>query len=284
MPSKPKRPFRSFLFFLALVVFIPGPAFGKMFPLWEIGVGAGGLYMPDYRGSDESRGYALAYPYLVYRGETIKIDRESISGLLFKTDRLKLEFSANASVPVKSSENRARRGMPDLDPTFEFGPSLEWLLSENKNKGYKLTCNFPVRAVFSTDLRQIIPQGWTFSPRLNLDLFDTGPTKGWYLGMGLGPVFVDQTFHDYYYRVDQAYTASDRSAYSASGGYGGMQFGASFGKYFNKLWVGLFGRADFLKGATFADSPLVKTNTNFLVGLAVSYIFWESKTLVEADK
>jgi outer membrane scaffolding protein for murein synthesis (MipA/OmpV family) len=102
--------------------------------------------------------------------------------------------------------------------------------------------------------------------------------------MGLGPVFGDQTFHDYYYRVDQAYTHSNRPAYSASGGYGGMQFGASFGKYFDKLWVGLFGRADFLNGATFADSPLVKTNTNFLVGLAVSYIFWESKTLVEADK
>jgi outer membrane scaffolding protein for murein synthesis (MipA/OmpV family) len=278
----PRRLFIVFSF--VLFFFLSSPARAKMFPLWEAGIGFGGLYMPVYRGSDEYLGFALPYPYLIYRGEWLNLDRERIRGFFFQTDRWKLDFSANASLPVDSSKNKARKGMPDLDPTFELGPSLEWLLAEDKAGGYKLTFLFPLRAVFSVDIPHIIHQGWTVSPRINLDLYGGPPKKDWYLGIGLGPTFGDKTFHEYYYRVDNTYAAPNRPAYSASGGYGGMQLAASFGKYFNKLWMGVFARADFLQGAAFADSPLVKTETNLLVGFAISYIFLESKTFVDAEK
>lgn len=240
--------------------------------------------MPDYRGADESRGYAFPFPYVIYRGETLKIDRGSIRGLLFKTDRLKLDFSLNGSVPVDSSKNTARQGMPNLDPTFEIGPSLEVMIAENKEKGYKVSFVFPGRVVFSTDFLRVIHQGLTFSPRLNMDLFEKGTKRGWNLGAGFGPVFGDQTFHDYYYRVDQVYATLDRPAYSAQGGYGGLQLSASLGKNFNAFRLNLFARADFLNGAVFSDSPLVKTNTSILTGFTISYFLWESKTLVETEK
>jgi len=279
-----KHLFFIIILWLILFSFIPGQACCEQAPLWEAGLGGGFLYMPDYRGADESRKYAFPFPYIIYRGETLKIDRESIRGLLFKTDRLKLDFSLNGSVPVDSSKNKARQGMPNLDPTFEIGPSLEVLMAENKEKGYKVSFNFPGRAVFSTDLLHVIHQGWTFSPCLNLDVFERGTRRGWNLGMGFGLVFGDQTFHDYYYRVDQAYATPARPAYSATGGYGGLQLSASLGKDFNKFRLNLFARADLLNGAVFSDSPLVKTSISILAGFSISYFFWESQTLVEAEK
>jgi MipA family protein len=278
-----KHHFIIILWFL-LFSWIPGQACCEPLPLWEAGLGVGLLSMPDYRGSDESRGYVFPFPYIIYRGEMLKIDRDSIRGLFFKADRLKLEGSLNGSVPVDSSKNKARQGMPNLDPSFEIGPSLEVMLAEDKEKGYRLSFNLPVRAVFSTDFIHVIPQGWSFSPRFDFDLFERRGRRGWNMGMGFGPVFGDQTFHNYYYRVDPAFAIPERPAYSAPGGFGGLQLTAYVGKHFNKLRLNLFARADFLNGAAFADSPLVKTNTSILAGFSISYFFWESKTLVEAEK
>jgi MipA family protein len=174
--------------------------------------------------------------------------------------------------------------MPNLDPTFEIGPSLEVMIAEDKEKGYRLSFDLPIRVVFSTDFIHVIHQGWTFSPSLNFDVFERGTRRGWNLGMGFGPVFGDQTFHNYYYRVDPAFATPERPAYSATGGYGGLQLTASVGKNFNKFRLNLFTRADFLNGAVFSDSPLVKTSTSILTGFTISYFFWESKTLVEAEK
>ncbi len=97
---------------------------GCEYPLWEAGVGAGALSLPDYRGSDQQRFYAFPVPYLVYRGEILKVDRTAVRGLFFQSDRFEFDVSLNASPPVNSGRNHARQGMPDLDPTGEIGPSL----------------------------------------------------------------------------------------------------------------------------------------------------------------
>ena len=102
--------------------------------------------------------------------------------------------------------------------------------------------------------------------------------------MSIGPIFGDQTYHNYYYQVDKAFATPDRPAYSAQAGYGGMQCALSLSKQFNKVLIGAFIRAESLQGAVFSDSPLVKTNTSYMAGLYFSWIFMKSKTLVEADK
>ena len=143
--------------YLLILVFIcagitPGPVLGKQLPLWEAGLGGTALLIPDYRGSDEYRWYLLPFPYVTYRGDILNIDREKISGIFFKTRRLQLEMSFHGAVPVDSSKNKARQGMPDLNPTFEIGPSFEVMLAEDKNKEYKITLSFPIRAVFTSIL------------------------------------------------------------------------------------------------------------------------------------
>ncbi len=112
----------------------------------------------------ENRRYLLPYPYFVYRGDILRVEKERISGRIFETERLLLDISFNGSVPVNSSDNPDRQGMPDLDPTFEMGPSLNITLLENRQDRYKLTLSLPVRAAFSTDFSSVHHEGVDISP------------------------------------------------------------------------------------------------------------------------
>jgi outer membrane protein len=63
-----------------------------------------------------------------------------------------------------------------------------------------------------------------------------------------------------------------------------MQCTLYLGKKYKKIFLGLFVRGESLKGTAFSESPLLKTDLSFMGGLYLSWIFMESKTLVEADK
>ena len=53
-------------------------------PLWEAGAGVAVLDFPDYRGSDERQTLVLPIPYLVYRGDFLKADRDSVRAQFYK--------------------------------------------------------------------------------------------------------------------------------------------------------------------------------------------------------
>ncbi|MGV8059242.1 MAG: MipA/OmpV family protein [Smithellaceae bacterium] len=269
---------------LLLIILFPQSASSEEKPLWELGIGAGLLRMPDYRGSDESRFYFLPYPYVIYRGGILKIDGQRISGQIFKTDRVLLDFSGYGAVPVKSSNNSARAGMPDLDPTFEIGPALRIRLLESKDNSYKVTLAFPLRACFSTDFSSVRREGWVFSPRINLEKNDVIPETGLNLGISAGPMFADSSYNTYFYTVEPAYATAVRPAYSAGGGYSGSTLTVGLSKAYKQFVFNTFVSADFLHGAVFEDSPLVKTRTSVMSGFNVSWIFFKSAKTVTSDK
>ncbi len=247
-------------------------------PQWELGAGAAVVSFPDYRGSDHQRTYVLPVPYVVYRGDVLQIDRERIRGLLFKGERVEIDISVNGSVPIRSGNNQARQGMPDLDPTLELGPSLNVLLTEAP-KQYKLTFKLPVRAVIASDLRTTHDAGFLTHPLLNLDV--AGP-DAWKLGFQAGALFGSRRYHAYFYSVDPQYATIGRPAYSAPGGYSGMQFIAAASRRFDNLWVGAFAKYDNVAGAAFDASPLLRRHNNFAAGIGVSWIFARSERRVEA--
>lgn len=266
------------------ILFSVSKAIAEEKPLWEFGLGAALLQMPDYRGSDENRLYVLPYPYFVYRGDVLKVEDRRITGRIFQTDRVLLDFSGYGSVPVKSSDNTARTGMPDLDPTFELGPALRIILLESKADKYKVNLTLPVRALFSTDFSSVRREGWVFSPRINLEKDDMMGQPGLKLGISAGPMFADSSYHDYFYTVESAYAAPGRPAYSASGGYSGSTLTAGLSKPYKQFVFHAFVSVDFLQGAVFEDSPLVKTKTSFMSGFNVSWIFLKSDRSVTADR
>lgn len=250
-------------------------------PLWELGAGVAALSMPDYRGSDDQRGYVFPIPYVVYRGEILKVDREKIRGLLFKTERLELDLSLNGTVPVRSQDSKAREGMPNLDPTVELGPQLKVRFFDSDK--YRFELHLPLRGVVAVDGGGVRSVGWLTNPVLNLDIKDTGLDKGWNLGISGGPLWADARYHDYFYGVDPAYATAERTAYQAQGGYSGTQFTLAMSKRYERMWVGAFVRVNDLHGTAFEDSPLLRSKTGYMAGLGVSWIFAQSGQRVLSD-
>lgn len=252
-------------------------------PLWELGMGFGALTAPDYRGSDEQRGYLLPVPYIIYRGKVMRIDRSGIYGRLLHTERAKLDLSFDAGVPAKSDKNSARAGMPDLDPTLEVGPSLEICLAHRCTAASALQLRLPLRAVFATNFSRVDSVGWVFNPHINVDMKNIGPGGGWNLGVALGPVYASEKNHDYYYQVESAYATPARPAYDARAGYSGARLAVGLSKRYPRFWLGAFVRYDDLSGVRFADSPLFRVPRSFMAGFGVAWFFAQSDTLVADD-
>jgi outer membrane protein len=266
---------------LLLALCVAAPAQAEKKPLWEAGAGIGVLDFPDYRGSDERSTLALPVPYFVYRGDFLRVERNRVSGRLFESDRLELDVSLNASIPVDSDDNDARRGMPDLDPAVEVGPALEIHLARDAARKYALDLRLPVRAVITTGLDHI---GWIAHPNLNLDVTDPLGWQGWRLGLLAGPIFGSREYHDYFYGVDPKFATAQRPAYEAHGGYAGSAAIAALSRRYPKFWIGGLVRLDSLSGATFEDSPLVKDRSFVTAGFAMTWILKESETQVETQR
>ncbi len=271
------------LILLLVLLAVPQKLFAVEKPLWELGIGGGFLMMPDYRGSDKYRPYFLPFPYAVYRGGVFRLEDKRIAARIFKTDRVTLEASGYGAVPVKSDDNGARVGMPDLDPTFEFGPALRIKLLDSREHRYRLSASLPVRAVCSTDFRSVRYEGFVVSPRLNFEKGDVIPGTGLYFGVSTGPMFADRGYHKYFYEVEPFYAMAGRPVYESRGGYSGSTLTVGLGKNYKQFMFHTFFSADFLQGAVFEDSPLVKTKTSWMGGFSITWIFLKSEKTVEDE-
>ena len=261
---------------------IASSAHAEQVPRWEAGAGVAVIDFPHYRGSNERRSYVLPVPYFIYHGDILKVDRQRVRGLFFHNDYAELDVSMNGSVPVK--DNVARQGMPDLDPTLEIGPSLNFHLYQTKSNQTRLELRLPLRSVIASDFSYLHDVGWMFHPVLNLDVENVFNQKGWNLGMGIGSIFTDRRYNQYFYGVDARYVIQGRPVYAAGGGYAGRQFVAALSKRFPKMWVSGFVKWDSLRGAVFEDSPLVKSKQTITAGFAISWVLSESAIKVEEEK
>ena len=247
-------------------------------PLWEFGLGAGAIAFQDYRGSNTTHVYPLPVPYLVYNGKFLKADRDGVRGTLFNQDWLEINLSFDLTTPVRN--DRQRSGMPDLRPTVELGPSLNLHLIRTDDAKVKLDLRMPVRGVITVEASPHFI-GWTFSPRLALDLKDPLRFPGWNLGLLAGPLFANRVYHDYFYTVAPQYATASRPEYQAPGGYAGTETLAALSKRYPKFWVGAFMRYDTLAGAAFVDSPLVQRKSYWTAGFGFAWMISRSSTMVE---
>ncbi|MFC1748118.1 MipA/OmpV family protein [Pseudomonadota bacterium] len=253
-------------------------SYAQDLPKWEIGAGLATLHLPNYRGAKKTSSYAIPYPYVVYRGEKLNVDEDGIRTWIYKSDDLMLDISLAGGLPVASDENGPRLGMPDLDPTGEFGPSLEYRLWHSSYRHRNLWLRMPLRSAFSVGSR-IKHQGWTFSPYLEYTYYDT-EKKGWKSSLSVGPIFSDDAYHDYFYGVAPQYVTATRPAYQASSGYSGSRMTFVLSRKFKNLWVSGFVRMDSLHNTTFNDSPLVESSRYHIIGTALTYVFKRSNETV----
>jgi len=271
--------FRASFLLLSLAAY---PALAELLPLWEVGAGIGAARIPHYRGANQYRTWALPVPYVVYRGEILKIDERRYRGLFYRSDRAELDISLSGSPPAQ--DNQARSGMPDLDATFEIGPTFNVLLLGTRSGGEELELRLPARAVIATDFSHYRHAGWILQPNLNLRVRDIPGFPRWEFGLRSDLIFTDRRYNEYFYAVDPDFATPDRPAYRTGGGYAGPSALASLSKRFSDFWVGGFLKWDSVRGAVFEDSPLVKSRTNFTVGFAFSWILSVSQEKVEAER
>jgi MipA family protein len=246
-------------------------------PLWEFGLGVGAIGFADYRGSATSHAYPVPVPYGYYNGKFLQADRDGVRGKLFNQEWVELNISFDASTPVRN--DRERSGMPDLRPTVEAGPSLDFHLFKTDDRKVKLDLRLPIRGAVTVQASPHIA-GWTFTPRLNLDVADPAGFTGWHLGLLAGPLFADRRYHRYFYNVDPQFATLTRPEYSASAGYSGTQFLTALSKRYPKFWFGTYARYDSLSGAVFDDSPLVQRKSYWTAGIGFAWIIHTSSQLV----
>lgn len=248
-------------------------------PVWEAGLGAGVVSFPEYRGSSRHRTWLLPTPYFVYRSKILQADRGGLRGTFFDSERMELNLSLSASAPVYSSDSGPRRGMHNLRPTVEFGPSLVFNLWDDEMR--RLDLRLPLRAAY-TVTGGFKYAGLVFSPNLSYNApFFAHPN--WKFGANFGPIFANTRQHNYFYEVEPRYATRTRPAYSASGGYSGSQITLSLSRRYDKIWFGGFIRYDTLHGAAFEDSPLVERKNSWMGGLGAAWIFGKSDRMTDIN-
>jgi outer membrane protein len=267
---------------LPCLLFAALPARAAQKPLWEFGLGVGAIGFSDYRGAETSHLYPVPVPYFVYRGKIFKADREGVRGLLFNQEFAQLSLSVNATTPVRSRHNRARRGMPDLKPTVEVGPSLDLHLWRSPGQHMKLDLRLPLREALTIESS---PQaiGWQFTPQLAWDVADAFGHPGLNLGVLVGPVFADSRYVEYFYSVAPGFSTAQRPDYRADSGFAGSEATVALSRRYPRFWVGTFVRLGTLSGASFASSPLVRRDTYWSAGVGIAWMISRSSRLVEAQ-
>ena len=285
--SSPANAQALLLFTLLLIgsLGLSGEARAFHLPLWEAGVGLGVVSVPHYRGSETEADLALPFPYIIYRGEVFRVDREEgVRGRLFKSEAVDFDLSLAGSIPVPDTDEGAREDMPGLDPLIEAGAELTVSLWRAAERDHSMQFVTPFRFVYSVGDPLIKYQGWTFSPYLNYRVRQRskGTLTRW--NLSFGPIYADRDYHSYFYQVRPKFVTAEREAYEAERGYSGSRITLSVSRNTKKYTLGAFARYDNLEGAVFEDSPLVETRDYFAFGFAFGWIFGTSKTYVQHER
>jgi MipA family protein len=282
---------RNSLFAIAVFAFLLGveaqaqdtdPNGAPSKPLWELCVVGGGIYTPDYPAADKNSLRSLALPYVVYRGDILRMGSDSIAkGVFIDNDYTELNVSLEASFNANSDDNGARQGMQDLDYLGEIGPQLK--IKFGKLYGGKTELQLPVRAVVSTDFRRFDHRGYLFNPRFyyqRQNVFNSAIN----VNSSIGSSFATKKLHQYFYRVEPRFATAVRPAYEADGGYLGsaMTVGLSY-SITDRVRAYVGGQVGYYGGAANEDSPLFRQKVNSSVHAGFTWSLFQSEARVSSD-
>ena len=246
----------------------------------EVGVGIFTLQTPHYLGSDQSETYILPMPYFYYLDENIKVDRNQFTGKLFTQGNVYFDLSASAGIKVNSEDNNARHGMEDVDWVFELGPSLKYYFDGDPQQSDFLYTELFTRKATATDFHSLTNVGWRYGISSTYQNTFVLPELGqgeFELAARINVNFSDDRYLNYYYGVPESATTHTRESYFSKSGYAGTDLSAGIIYKVNQWWFAGFTRYYNYNGVEYDESPLLKTNHNWSVGIGFSWIFYQSK-------
>jgi hypothetical protein len=249
-------------------------------PLWEMRLAGFSRFGPSYPGSEENQLNIVPLPLPIYRGKFLRLGEDSenpIRGILFRRDRIKLDFAFNLNFPVDSEDIEARTNMPDLNLLLEVGPALELQFTKEPKFGGHWYLGLQLRPAVSFDGLSPDYRGIAFSPDLTYRVkFAEGKDA---LKVRITPTWGSSEYMDFFYGVAPEFATSTRPAYNAQAGYLGTDVTFSYINTLTERWEFVTGtRISLNQGARNDASPLYTKDYGIGVYAAFTWKFWESKT------
>ena len=244
-------------------------------PRWEAGLAAGGGYLSDYPGADQSHLRGIVVPVLFYRGPILRVDQSGIRGRFLDTPDLELELTATAAFDARN--NDARAGMPELDYLFGVGPQL---IYKGLHAFGAPALHLKLRALMSTDLHRIDERGFSIDPELRWHFRPFAGSPG-VLSVSLESTFASRGLTKYFYAVEPGQATPTRPAYAARAGYLGSEATLTWSRQLSPSlrWF-VSARGQSFHGAANADSPLLRSRLNLGAGAGLVWTPWRSAASV----
>ena len=244
-------------------------------PRWEAGLAAGGGYLSDYPGADQSHLRGIVVPVLFYRGPILRVDQSGIRGRFLDTPDLELELTATAAFDARN--NDARAGLPELDYLFGVGPQL---IYKGLHAFGAPTLHLKLRALMSTDLHRIDERGFSIDPELRWHFRPLAGAPD-VLTVSLEATFASRGLTRYFYAVEPGQATATRPAYAARAGYLGSEATLTWSRQLSPSlrWF-VSARGQSFHGAANADSPLLRSRFNLGAGAGLVWTPWRSAASV----
>ncbi len=268
---------RHLLAILLIFCFAISASKAEELPLWELGLGLGGLHQPYYPGSDETRNFLFPVPLPIYRGNVVKADDDGVRAEMKLSDRVKFDISLDFNFAIDSDDIELREGMDDIDSLLQIGPSLQVNLKETERSQWLL--KLPLRAAVSFG-DGVEGLGYNFAPNITYFRNFEFKTQPWRFGAAFGPSFGSSEYNNVFYGVDAQFATVTRPEYQSDGGYAGARTLLTLKSQNAKRLLVWFLRYDDINGAEFEDSPLVAKSGGLSAGFIYSHFFWKSKQTV----
>tara|TARA_R110002126_G_scaffold160458_9_gene308112 strand:+ start:9471 stop:10310 length:840 start_codon:yes stop_codon:yes gene_type:complete len=245
-------------------------------PLWEAGLLGLSIEQLAYPGSSEQVQRNFVLPYLIYRGDLLRADRDSVGLRAYKSDTLELDVGFAAALGSSEGDIAVRDGMPELGTLVEAGPRLRWTISDNI-WGSRLRFDMPLRATFDVEdgMRY---SGISFEPALYADVITA---KELAYSFGVSALFGSEKLTDRFYQVAEQYVTAGRPFFDAKPGLIALRASGAISRKFSSRWRGFgFARYEWINGAKNQHSPLIVQNGGWSVGVGITYIWARSTQTV----
>ena len=249
-------------------------------PLWEVGAFGGVLSTPAYPGSSEKTSLATVLPYVVYRGDVLRLDRGGLGARLVNKEAFEVDVGFSGSLPASSGNIAARSGMEDLSTLIEFGPRAKVTLADLGHDS-RIRFELPYRTVLAVG-GGVYGKGSVIEPKLSFEARDIA--DGWRLSTALSLLYADKALGDYLYGVPASVVTATRPLYEARAGLLASRWSIDTAKNLNpNVRVLGYVRYESYAGAANADSPLMRQNSGVSMGLAFAWVLGRSDTMARAD-
>lgn len=252
----------------------------KIKPLYEVGGGFAYFSTANYPGSKNNTVRFIPFPIVIFRGNYLRADEDGTRARFLNSEKLELGFSGGFNFPVTAKDNQIRQGMPDTEALLGVGPGLIYKIYKSSNQ--KLNAGLGLRINLEMgQFPMITERGVIAEPYLRY-WYKPNADSSMTLFTSLSLSYADKKYNDFFYRVDQAYVTSDRSAFDAKEGLVDIAYSLGVTYDFkNKISFFLGGVYSNLTLASNKDSPLVENQHNYAAVFGMTWLFSESNIMVE---